>query len=54
MQELDRDRPLYENLVPVRLVFPDREERLQVLTVRIVHGYKVRSTLCYVFYYDTD
>jgi spindle assembly abnormal protein 6 len=41
MEELDRENPLYESCVPVKIIAPEREDRVQNLTIRIISGCKV-------------
>ena len=41
MDEIDRDEPIYEAQVPIKLCMLDREEKIVPLVVRILSGYKV-------------
>ncbi len=42
MEDLERDSPYFEGLVPFRIVLPDREARATDLTVRVLAGSRVR------------
>ena len=42
--EVDRENPIYENEVKMKVMSSDREDRMQSVTVRLLHGTKVCIT----------
>ena len=44
VEEVDRDAPLFDQSVPVRIHSSEREDRVGALTVRLLSGSKVRPS----------
>lgn len=42
MEQFERDAPLFDRRLHVLVQAPDREEKLQELTIRLLHGVRVR------------
>lgn len=49
MEQYERDAPLFDRRLQVLVQFPDREEKLQQLTVRLLHGVRVRVFFVFMF-----
>ncbi|KAF1323968.1 Spindle assembly protein, partial [Globisporangium splendens] len=43
MESFDRDAPLFDRRLHVLVQYPDREEKLQPLTIRLLHGVRQNS-----------
>lgn len=48
MEQYDRDAPLFDRRLQVLVQYPDREEKLHPLTIRLLHGIRVRGSLSLV------
>ena len=45
MDEIDRSKPIFESMVPIKLCIGDKDEKFTSLTVRILSGFKVSILL---------
>lgn len=43
MEQFDRDAPLFDRRLHVLVQYPDRDEKLTPLTIRLLHGVRVRT-----------
>lgn len=43
MEQFDREAPLFDRRLHVLVQYPDRDEKLTPLTIRLLHGVRVRG-----------
>jgi hypothetical protein len=51
MEQYDRDTPLFDRRLSVLVQYPDRDEKLTPLTIRLLHGLRVSALYIEFFCY---